>query len=189
MIVPSAECIPYTKLTIASQQRILFVLAGSPYIDSRFNFSSVSTSSKAWLLNHFTAKGGQIRAKLEKNPTKFQMPLYWPRPWQLYFLLYEWNLQIKSHITCNTFNVIYVIQCRLCNLQYIGKTSRVSLSPRAPTTSKRLPRRQWNIIVCQQLLTFVWTEYSPYITWWTSHTRLGRIRVGGEGGGAKLLSL
>ena len=60
------------------------------------------------------------------------MPLYWPRPWQLYFLLYEWNLQIKSHITCNTFNVIYVIQCRLCNLQYIGKTSRVSLSPRAP---------------------------------------------------------
>ena len=51
--------------------------------------------------------------------------------------------EIKSHwITCNTFNVIYVIQCRLCNLQYIGKTSRVSLSPRAPTTSKRLPRRQ-----------------------------------------------
>ena len=52
-----------------------------------------------------------------------------------------------------------------------------------PTTSKRLPRRQWNITVCQQLLTFVWTEYSPYITWWTSHTRLGRIRGGGGGGG------
>ena len=31
---------------------------------------------------------------------------------------------IKSHITCTTFNVIYVIQCRLCNLQYIGETKR-----------------------------------------------------------------
>ena len=29
---------------------------------------------------------------------------------------------IKSHITCETFNVIYLIQCRLCNLQYIGET-------------------------------------------------------------------
>ena len=47
MIVPSGECIPYTKLTIASQQRILFVLADSPNIDSRFNFSSASTSSRA----------------------------------------------------------------------------------------------------------------------------------------------
>ena len=31
---------------------------------------------------------------------------------------------IKSHITCTTFNVIYMIQCRLCNLQYIGETKR-----------------------------------------------------------------
>ena len=31
---------------------------------------------------------------------------------------------IKSHITCETFNVFYLIQCRLCNLQYIGKTRR-----------------------------------------------------------------
>ena len=31
---------------------------------------------------------------------------------------------IKSHITCETFNVIYLIQCRLCNLQYIGETKR-----------------------------------------------------------------
>ena len=29
---------------------------------------------------------------------------------------------IKSHITCETFNVIYLIQCRLCNLQNIGET-------------------------------------------------------------------
>ena len=29
---------------------------------------------------------------------------------------------IKSHITCTTFNVIYMIQCRLCSLQYIGET-------------------------------------------------------------------
>ena len=28
---------------------------------------------------------------------------------------------IKSHITCTTFNVIYMIQCRLCSLQYIGE--------------------------------------------------------------------
>ena len=31
---------------------------------------------------------------------------------------------IKSHVTCTTFNVIYMIQCRLCNLQYIGETKR-----------------------------------------------------------------
>ena len=31
---------------------------------------------------------------------------------------------IKSHITCETFNVIYLIQCRLCSLQYIGETNR-----------------------------------------------------------------
>ena len=30
----------------------------------------------------------------------------------------------KSHITCETFNVIYLIQCRLCNPQYIGETKR-----------------------------------------------------------------
>ena len=29
---------------------------------------------------------------------------------------------VKSHITCTTFNVIYMIQGRLCNLQYIGET-------------------------------------------------------------------
>ena len=28
---------------------------------------------------------------------------------------------IKSHITCTTFNVIYMIQCRLYSLQYIGE--------------------------------------------------------------------
>ena len=32
--------------------------------------------------------------------------------------------QIKSHITCNTSNVIYLIQCVECNLQYIGETKR-----------------------------------------------------------------
>ena len=31
---------------------------------------------------------------------------------------------IKSHITCETFNVIYLIQCRLRNLQYTGETKR-----------------------------------------------------------------
>ena len=32
---------------------------------------------------------------------------------------------IKSHITCReTFNVIYLIQCPPCNLQYIGETKR-----------------------------------------------------------------
>ena len=28
----------------------------------------------------------------------------------------------KCHITCTTFNVIYMTQCRLCNLQDIGET-------------------------------------------------------------------
>ena len=32
--------------------------------------------------------------------------------------------KIKSHLTCDTCIVIYMIQCRLCNLQYIGKTKR-----------------------------------------------------------------
>ena len=31
---------------------------------------------------------------------------------------------IKSHISCETFNVIYLIQCRPCNLQYIGENKR-----------------------------------------------------------------
>ena len=31
---------------------------------------------------------------------------------------------IKSHITCETFNVIFLIQCHLCNLQYIRETKR-----------------------------------------------------------------
>ena len=28
----------------------------------------------------------------------------------------------KGVAACNTFNVIYMIQCRLCNLQYIVET-------------------------------------------------------------------
>jgi hypothetical protein len=31
---------------------------------------------------------------------------------------------IKSHITCNTKNVIYMVQCNHCKLQYIGETKR-----------------------------------------------------------------
>ena len=34
------------------------------------------------------------------------------------------TFQIKSHITCETSNVIYMIQCTKCNLQYIGETKR-----------------------------------------------------------------
>ena len=32
--------------------------------------------------------------------------------------------QIKSHIICNTKNLIYMIQCNRCHLQYIGETKR-----------------------------------------------------------------
>ena len=32
--------------------------------------------------------------------------------------------QIKSHRTCNTKNLIYMIQCNRCHLQYIGETKR-----------------------------------------------------------------
>ena len=31
---------------------------------------------------------------------------------------------ITSHIACNTKNVIYMVQCNRCNLQYIGETKR-----------------------------------------------------------------
>ena len=34
------------------------------------------------------------------------------------------RFEIKSHITCETSNVIYMIQCTKCNLQYIGETKR-----------------------------------------------------------------
>ena len=34
------------------------------------------------------------------------------------------TLQLNYMFTCETFNVIYLIQCRLCNLQYIGQTKR-----------------------------------------------------------------
>ena len=31
---------------------------------------------------------------------------------------------IKSNLTCDTKNLIYMIQCNRCNLQYIGETKR-----------------------------------------------------------------
>ena len=31
---------------------------------------------------------------------------------------------ITSHITCNTKNLIYMVQCNRCHLQYIGETKR-----------------------------------------------------------------
>ena len=31
---------------------------------------------------------------------------------------------IKSNLTCDTENLIYMIQCNRCNLQYIGETKR-----------------------------------------------------------------
>ena len=34
------------------------------------------------------------------------------------------TFKIKSHITCETSNVIYMIQSTKCNLQYIGETKR-----------------------------------------------------------------
>ena len=34
----------------------------------------------------------------------------------------EMTYIIKSHLTLDTFIVIYMIECRLCNLQYIGET-------------------------------------------------------------------
>ena len=34
------------------------------------------------------------------------------------------TFKIKPHITCETSNVIYMIQCTKCNLQYIGETKR-----------------------------------------------------------------
>ena len=42
----------------------------------------------------------------------------------LYPFLRGQPLKIKSHITCETPNVIYMIQCTKCNLQYIGETKR-----------------------------------------------------------------
>ncbi|XP_078372690.1 uncharacterized protein LOC144656333 [Oculina patagonica] len=32
--------------------------------------------------------------------------------------------QIKHHITCNSTNLVYMIQCKRCNKQYVGETKR-----------------------------------------------------------------
>ena len=34
------------------------------------------------------------------------------------------NSSIKSNLTCETKNLIYMIQCNRCNLQYRGETKR-----------------------------------------------------------------
>ena len=34
------------------------------------------------------------------------------------------TLPIKSNLACDTKNLIYIIQCNRCNLQYIGETKR-----------------------------------------------------------------
>ena len=34
------------------------------------------------------------------------------------------TLPIKSNLTCDTKNLIYIIQCNRCNLRYIGETKR-----------------------------------------------------------------
>ena len=41
-------------------------------------------------------------------------------------LHFPWTnqLHINSHITCETKNLIYMIQCNRCHLQYIGETKR-----------------------------------------------------------------
>ena len=38
--------------------------------------------------------------------------------------VYAIEVVFSSHITCNTKNVIYMVQCNRCNLQYIGETKR-----------------------------------------------------------------
>ena len=30
--------------------------------------------------------------------------------------------KIRGHITCSTYNIIYLISCRICGIQYIGET-------------------------------------------------------------------
>lgn len=41
--------------------------------------------------------------------------------------VYNWDksycLKIKSHLNCNSVSVVYLIQCKKCNTQYIGQTS------------------------------------------------------------------
>ena len=48
--------------------------------------------------------------------------------------------QIKSHITCNTKNLIYMIRCKRCHLQYIGETKR-RLKDRFNEHRRRLSRQ------------------------------------------------
>jgi hypothetical protein len=37
---------------------------------------------------------------------------------------YKHTHYIKQNITCKTTNIIYLITCRVCNIQYVGETSR-----------------------------------------------------------------
>ena len=51
-------------------------------------------------------------------------PTYW-RPHLLYCIKWIRLEDSQScHASCNTFNVIHLIQCRRCSLQYVGKTGQ-----------------------------------------------------------------
>ena len=63
--------------------------------------------------------------------------------------------KIKSHITCNTFNVICTIQCQLCNLRYIGETKR---RIKDPFNKQRRP-------ILNPASSYIHAAVSEHISW------------------------
>ena len=64
--------------------------------------------------------------------------------------------KIKSHITCDTFNFICMIQCRVCNLQYIYLAKPKTGAPKLLFNSICAHDFRINVITLQIPHTF-WT--------------------------------
>ena len=57
---------------------------------------------------------------------------------------------IKSNLTCDTKNLIYMIQCNRCNLQYIGETKRRLTSQPLKTKIRNFSGKYQVYIVIQR---------------------------------------
>ena len=69
--------------------------------------------------------------------------------------------KIRGHITCTTSNIIYLISCWICGIQYIGETKKRHLRNVSMVTDPQLKPKS---------LTLLWANTSiylitPFLTW------------------------
>ena len=70
---------------------------------------------------HHDKKVASSKKNKKTNPRlecKKSIPIYYQNGGKMA------KIDITSHITCNTKNLIYMVQCNHCHLQYIGETKR-----------------------------------------------------------------